>query len=69
MSLGDATELGIFGQLDQGMIDFLALRDVLQEIVYDGWAIAEQDMYPVPFDKPLPTARRARAYLREIGIG
>ena len=34
----------------------------------DGWAIVEQDMYPTPFDKPLPIAKRTRAYLREIGI-
>jgi hypothetical protein len=26
-------------------------------------------MYPAPFDKPLPIARRTREYLREIGIG
>ena len=35
---------------------------------YDGWAIVEQDMYPAPFDKPLPIARRTRAYLQSIGI-
>ena len=32
-------------------------------------AIVEQDMYPAPFDKPLPIARRTREYLRGIGIG
>jgi len=34
-----------------------------------GFAIVEQDMYPAPFDKPLPIAKRTRAYLREIGMG
>ncbi len=46
-----------------------AFRDVLRDINYQGWAIVEQDMYPAPFDKPLPIAKRTRAYLREIGIG
>jgi inosose dehydratase len=36
---------------------------------FDGWATVEQDLYSAPFDQPLPTARRTRAYLREIGIG
>ena len=40
-----------------------------QSINYDGWACVEQDMYPAPFDKPLPIAKRTREYLREIGIG
>ena len=31
--------------------DFLAFRDVLQEIEFSGFAIVEQDMYPAPFDK------------------
>jgi hypothetical protein len=26
-------------------------------------------MFPAPFDKPLPIAKRTRAYLREIGMG
>jgi inosose dehydratase len=42
---------------------------VLQEINFNGWGIVEQDMYPAPFDKPLPIATRARNYLRDIGIG
>jgi inosose dehydratase len=50
-------------------VDFLAFRDVLSDIDYEGFAIVEQDMYPAPFDKPLPIAKRTRAYLREIGIG
>ena len=52
-----------------GYVDFLAFRDVLRNIGFDGWAVVEQDMYPAPFDKPLPIAKRTRAYLRDIGIG
>jgi len=59
----------MFVEPSQGAVDFLAFRDVLREIDFNGWAIVEQDMYPAPFDKPLPIAKRTRAYLRQIGIG
>ena len=52
-----------------GTVDFAAFRDVLKEINYDGWGTVEQDMYPAPFDKPLPIAKRTRNYLRSIGVG
>lgn len=64
-----AVAMGMFCEPSKGVVDFLALRDVLREIDYDGWATVEQDMYPTAFDKPLPIAKRTRAYLREIGIG
>ena len=64
-----AVKMEMFCEPAEGGVDFLALRDVLQEIDFDGWAIVEQDMYPAPFDKPLPIAKRTRAYLREIGMG
>ena len=59
----------MFCEPSEGAVDFIAFRDVLREIDYTGYAIVEQDMYPAPFDKPLPIAKRTRAYLREIGIG
>jgi inosose dehydratase len=59
----------MFCEPSRGAVDFTAFRDALREVGYDGWAIVEQDMYPAPFDKPLPIAKRTRAYLREIGIG
>ena len=59
----------MFCEPARGAVDFAAFRDVLRAIDYRGWAIVEQDMYPAPFDKPLPIAKRTRAYLREIGIG
>ena len=61
--------MGLFCEPEQGAVDFLGFRDVLDEVGYDGWVTVEQDMYPAPFDKPLPIAKRTRAYLREIGIG
>jgi inosose dehydratase len=59
----------MFCEPAKGTVDFAAFRDALRDVNYDGWAIVEQDMYPAPFDKPLPIARRTRAYLRELGIG
>lgn len=60
---------GVFCEPSHGAVEFLTFRDLLREIGYDGFATVEQDMYPAPFDKPLPIARRTREYLREIGIG
>jgi inosose dehydratase len=64
-----AVGMDLFCEPSQGVVDFPALCRVLQEIDYHGYAIVEQDMYPAPFDKPLPIARRTREYLRAIGIG
>lgn len=65
-----AVGMNMFSEPSTGVVDFLAFRDVLREVNFDGWAIVEQDMYPVSsFDKPFPIAKRTREYLREIGIG
>ena len=45
------------------MIDFVVLKDVLREVGYRGYGIVEHDMYPAPFEKPLPIAKRTRRYL------
>ena len=59
----------MFCELSRGVVDFRAFGEVLKEIDYEGVAIVEQDMYPCPFDNPLPIARRNRDFLREIGLG
>jgi len=64
-----AVAMDVFCELSKGAVDFAAFRDVLQNIQYQGWGIVEQDMYPAPFDKPLPINSRIRAYLKEIGMG
>ncbi|MCZ6675921.1 MAG: sugar phosphate isomerase/epimerase [Candidatus Poribacteria bacterium] len=64
-----AVGMDMFCEPSKGAVDFLAFRDVLREIDYDGFAIVEQDIYPAPFDKPLPIAKGTRAYLREVGLG
>ena len=64
-----ATEMGVFCEPSEGVVDFAALADLLREIQYDGWAIVEQDMRAPPLDLPLAIAKRTRTYLREIGLG
>jgi inosose dehydratase len=64
-----AVGMDMFCEPSKGAVDFPAFRDALRDVNYEGWATVEQDMYPAPFDKPLPIAQRSRAYLREIGIG
>ena len=64
-----AVAMGVFCGPGEGLVDYVAVRDVLQEVGYSGFGIVEQDMFPAPFDQPLPIARRSRAYLREIGMG
>ena len=61
--------MGVFCELSRGKVDYLAFKQMLEEIQFEGFAIVEQDMYPAPFDQPLPIAKRNRRYLREIGIG
>lgn len=58
----------VFCEPSVGAVDFRAFVDVLREIDYDGWAIVEQDMYPAPFDKPLPIAKRTYSYLCSLGL-
>jgi inosose dehydratase len=64
-----AVEMGAFCEPSRGIVDFPALARSLRDLSYDGWATVEQDMFPTPFDKPLPIALRTREYLKEIGIG
>jgi inosose dehydratase len=64
-----AVGMGMFVEPSKGVVDFIAFRDLLADIDYKGFGIVEQDMFPAPFDKPLPIAKRTRAYLREIGVG
>ena len=64
-----AVAMNVMCEPSDGAVDMLAFRDLLQEINYGGFVIVEQDMYPAPFDRPLPIAARTRAYLQEIGMG
>jgi inosose dehydratase len=64
-----AVAIDLFCEPSKGAVNFIAFRDLLREIDYTGFGIVEQDMYPAPFDKPLPISKRTRQYLKDIGIG
>ena len=58
---------GIFPELGQGDVDFPGVLNALADIGYQGWAVVEQDVLP-GLGTPLESARRNRAYLRQIGL-
>lgn len=68
-SFAEAVRRGVFCELDRGAVDVPILMATLADVGYDGWAIVEQDMFPTPFDRPLPIARHNREYLLSIGAG
>ena len=63
-----AVSMDVFCEPSKGVVDFPAFIEVLREVGYNGWGIVEQDMYPAPFDKPLPIAQRTYAYLKSLGM-
>lgn len=69
LPFGRAVSLGVFVEPALGAIDFAAFRLAVEEVGFGGFAVVEQDMYPAPFDKPLPIARRTRMQLAEVGLG
>ncbi len=69
LSMVEAVAMGAFVEPGTGIVDFEAFLKALREVGYSGIVMVEQDMYPVPFDVPLPIARRTREYLRNVGYG
>lgn len=66
LSFAAAIDRGIMEEAGRGSVDFTAIRDILAEHAFTGWAIVEQDMYPAPADKPFPIAKRTLDYLKNI---
>ena len=62
-SFAKAVSEDIMCEPEKGVVDFEAFIDVLKDIDFDGWAVVEQDMYPAPFDKPYPIAKRTYDYV------
>ncbi|MEM7035028.1 MAG: sugar phosphate isomerase/epimerase [Chloroflexota bacterium] len=61
----DGVESDVFPELGKGTIDWLAIRDILTEMNYNGWATVEQDILPGKGIDALACARRNRAYLKD----
>ncbi len=63
----EAVRRGVFCELGAGEVDFSALVDHLRPRDYGGWIVVEQDVFP-GLGRPLESALRSRAYLRELGV-
>ncbi len=59
---------GVFCELGAGAIDFTALRDQLQNLGYQGWAVVEQDvdLNDPAAPAPLQSARASRRHLAGV---
>jgi inosose dehydratase len=68
IAFSTAVGMDMFCEPSGGAVDFLAFRDALQDVGYEGWATVEQDMYPAPHDKPMPIAKRTLEYFRQVGL-
>ena len=68
-SFAEAVKHNIMCEPWKGMVDFGALKHVLDEVGFHGFAVVEQDMYPAPADRPFPIAKATREYLQNLGIG
>lgn len=58
---------GIFCELGQGCVDFVAIKQWLEIHNYTGFITIEQDVLP-GMGRPKESAARNRAYLRSIGL-
>ncbi|MFF4225547.1 sugar phosphate isomerase/epimerase family protein [Streptomyces sp. L500] len=64
---GPAVRQGVMCEPPRGVPALEPVLTAAQGLGVDLFAIVEQDMYPCPPDKPLPIARRTRAFLRSCG--
>ena len=63
----ESVRQGVFCELGQGCVDFVAVRDWLRAHNYTGYITVEQDVLP-GMGTPKASAQRNRAYLRNIGL-
>jgi inosose dehydratase len=61
----DGVTAGVFPELGEGTVDFIAIRNILNKMNYQGWGTVEQDILPESNVDPLTSAKRNRAYLSE----
>lgn len=63
-----AVRLGVMCEPDTGVVDFTAIDAAMHDLHWDGWAIVEQDMFPLDDPvQPLPIATRTRHYFNRVG--
>ena len=62
----EAVRRGVFCELGDGQVAFPDILEQLRARDYRGWIVVEQDVFP-GMGQPLESARRSRAYLKELG--
>jgi inosose dehydratase len=62
---GTFSARGIFAELGEGMVDFPAMFEILDQVGYEGWIIVETDVTQKP--TALESATISRDYLKSIG--
>nr|WP_300141644.1 sugar phosphate isomerase/epimerase [Propionicimonas sp.] len=68
LGMAEAVALGVIAEPAAGKVDFPALRDAMEDVDFDGWAVIEHDIHPLPsFDVPLQIASRSKAYYESLG--
>ncbi|MEV6193432.1 sugar phosphate isomerase/epimerase [Streptomyces sp. NPDC051920] len=67
LPFGPAVARGVMCEPPSGVPALEPVLAAAQDLGVELFAIVEQDMYPCPPDKPLPIARRTRAFLRSCG--
>lgn len=65
----DACASGLFCNLGDGVVDFLALKDALTAAGFSGWGTVEQDRDPSGARPTLLDATANIQYLHGIGLG
>ena len=68
LSFEEAVGEGVFCPLGEGVVDFGALRDALEEHGFDGWAAVEQDRLPTDASSPAEHAAASLRHLRAVGL-
>jgi inosose dehydratase len=67
LPFGPAVARGVMCEPPHGVPALEPVLAAVERLGTDLFAIVEQDMYPCPPDRPLPIARRTRAFLRSCG--
>ena len=68
LSFGDAVGLGVACEPSIGSVDFAALAKAMKDVDWNGFAIVEQDMFPLAaLDIPAPIAKKSREYYNTFG--
>ena len=68
LSFSAAVKLGVACEPSIGTTDFAALEQSIKDVGWKGFAIVEQDMFPLASkDIPMPIAKRSREYYNSLG--